>query len=670
MNSAVTQTDTLRGAFPVPLICPKCSNAVEPNSLCAQTGRPCMEIYHGMPRFLFGQRYWGETSSDKMRQLLQEAAATSWRAALHTSNDPIAEHLLSPIRADFLHAMPWNRIRNVLDIGAGMGFMSCDMALYADSVVAVEAVPERAEFIQIRARQDNLKVFPIIASAVELPFTAASFDLVTLNGVFEYLGLWGDGNPKELQQQFLRNAFRLLRPGGYLYVGIETRYASTAFLGHRDHSGLAFTSLMPRRLADLYCRIRARPFYGSEHVVKGYRTYTYTPLQYAKMFRRAGFCDVYVQGVFEGYNKQRVLYGIDDYAGRKTVLGRINPPASVAGVVRRLFTDNRVTYRTLETEVVIFAQKASPSAGGSAMPWTEVCGPHQTVVQVNQAGKTLAIICDKGAPVEILEAEKEGDTGSRRRLERSFEILQTLQDRLKAELPSLPMRWPIPRGTVCIAGRTYRRYEYIHGHTLATRLLPLFYDDRAVLDLFAQALRSYVSLCSWMSACLRDCASDSNWTTLEEQLTGIEVGDDIRQDFRLAVAAAANAGWQLSAIHGDFTASNLLVTPSNNLVLVDWEHTTPAFPIGADLVRFLQDATIEAARLRARARGRFRYELRQIVNATLESCGYTSKDYPHLQALYIGQQIAAHGGESRVFQPLLEAYRAGRQLNDPAQRDE
>ena len=352
--------------------------------------------------------------------------------------------------------------------------------------------------------------------------------------------------------------------------------------------------------------------------------------------------------------------------------GRINPPASISGVLRRLLTDNRVTYRTLETEVVIFAHKASPSAGGSAMPWIEVCKPHQTVVQVNQSAKTLAIICEKGVPVEILEAEKEGDAGSRRRLERSFAILQTLQDRLKAELPSLPMRWPIPRGTVNVAGRTYRQYEYIHGDTLATRLLPLFYDKQAVLNLFAQALRGYVSLSNWMSACLRDRASDSNWTTLEEQLTGIEVGDDIRQDFRLAVAAAANAGWQLSAIHGDFTASNLIVTPSNDLVLVDWEHTTPAFPIGADLVRFLQDAILESARLRPRARERFRYELRQMVDATLESCGYTSKDYPHLQALYIGQQIAAHGGESRVFQPLLEAYRAyraGRQLDDSALGD-
>jgi SAM-dependent methyltransferase len=156
-----------------------------------------MSLYSGMPRFLSGQRYWGETSSEKMRGLLQEARNGDWRAALQRclGDEPISKHLLSPIRADFLHAMPWDRINNVLDIGAGMGFMSCDMALYADSVVSLEAVPERAEFIRIRATQDKLNVHPIIASATALPFPAESFDLITLNGVFEYVGLWGDGDP-------------------------------------------------------------------------------------------------------------------------------------------------------------------------------------------------------------------------------------------------------------------------------------------------------------------------------------------------------------------------------------------------------------------------------------------------------------------------------------------
>jgi SAM-dependent methyltransferase len=629
-----------------------------------------MSVQNGMPRFLFGQRYWGETSSEKMRELLVEARKGDWRVALQrcVGDEPISRHLLSPIRADFLHAMPWDRIRNVLDIGAGMGFMSCDMALYADNVVSLEAVPERAEFIQIRAAQDKLNIHPIIASATALPFPAESFDLITLNGVFEYVGLWGDGDPKALQEQFLVSTLRLLRPGGYLYVGIETRYATTAFFGNRDHSGLAFTSLMPRRLADLYCRIRSRPFYGSEHVATGYRTYTYTPLQYGRMFRRAGYDDVYVQGVFDGYNQQRALYDINDFVGRKDVLDRMNPAASMLGSVRRMFTESRVTYRTLENEVIVFAQKAAPGATSRAMPWREFVSPPQTVVQVNQNYKTLAIVYDKGVPLELLEVEKKGQEDAGRRLERAFAILTTLQSELKADLGSLPMRWPEPRGTINVAGRIFRRYEYVQGQTLAVQLLPRYYNERAVQQLIESTVRAYVALCSRLSARLRRSSDETNWTAVREQLTGIEASDDLRKDFHAALNAASAGNWPLSPIHGDFTPGNVLITPANECVLIDWEHFSPGYPIGADLVRFQQDAMLESGRLESRTRRRFEDYLRQVIMSALRTCGYDPADFPHLHAFYIAQQIAALGGESRVHQPLLEAYRAQRQeIPDQAQ---
>jgi SAM-dependent methyltransferase/aminoglycoside phosphotransferase (APT) family kinase protein len=655
------------GKFPVALRCPKCGNDVSEGSICAATGEPCMTDHEGIPRFLFGQKYWGEIGSETMRQLLQEAAGSHWRTALLkcVPDEPVTAHLLAPIRADFLHAMPWNRIRNVLDIGAGMGFMSCDLALYADSVVSLEAVPERAEFIRTRARQDRLNVFPVIASAMELPFPPESFDLITLNGVLEYFGLWGEGDPKQLQEEFLRKSLTLLRPGGYLYVGVETRYAATALLGGRDHSGLPYTSVMPRRLADLYCRLRATPFHGSEHAVRGYRTYTHTPLQYERMVKRAGYDNVSVQGVFEGYNRQRVLYGLDDHAGRKALLERVNPAASLAGSVRRLLTDNRAVYRTLENEVVIFAQKPAPDASAAALPWAEIAAPQRTVVQVNQNFKTLAVICDQGVPVEILEVEKKGHEDAGRRLQRSFEILGALEQELKEQLPALPIRWAKPRGTVRISGRVWRRYEYIHGRSLATHLLPRHYDPRVVPQLFTRAIASYVDLCGQLTTHLRgsDGAGADDWQDVEEQLAGLQMGDDIRQDFQLAVRHAMAAGWRLSVIHGDFSAGNLLVTPSGEMVLLDWEHFSSNYPLGADLLRFLQDSIIESDRLKPRTGSAFRRHLTEAVQAALAAYGYGPQDYRHLDALYIGHQVAVLGGESCAYQPLLDAYRARRRLS-------
>jgi aminoglycoside phosphotransferase (APT) family kinase protein/SAM-dependent methyltransferase len=633
--------------FPVPLLCPKCGKPVNGDSICATTGEPCMSLHQGIPRFLFGQKYWGEISSEKMRQLLHQADKSHWRTALQecASDEPVTKHLLAPIRADFLHAMPWNRIRNVLDIGAGMGFMSCDMALYAENVVSLEAVP-------------------VIGSATELPFPPESFDLITLNGVLEYAGLWGAGDPKQLQEELLRKSLRLLRPGGYLYVGIETRYATSAFFGSRDHSGFAFTSLMPRKLADLYCRVRAKPFYGSEHVVRGYRTYTHTPAQYERMVKRAGYDSVHVQGVFDGYNRQRALYAIRDRAGRKALLERLNPAASLAGRLRRLVTDSRALYRTLEDEVVIFAQKPTSDASPQSLPWAEIAAPGRTVVQVNQNFKTLAVVCDAGVPVEILEVEKKGHEDAGRRLQRSFEVLGTLQQQLQADLPTLPMRWPAPRGTVSICGRVYRRYEYIHGRSLADHLLPRSYDVRSVPQLFTRAIASYVALCTRLTTHLRDGAAAvaADWQDIEGQLTGVQVSEDIRRDFQLAVRHAMNHGWRLSVIHGDFSAGNLLVTPSGELVLLDWEHFSGNYPLGADLLRFLNDSIIEAGQLNSQCGAAFRSHLTGAVEAALAGYGYGPEDYRHLDALYIAAQVAALGAEARTYQPLLDAYRARRRL--------
>jgi|SRR5579883_233651 len=651
--------------FPVELICPKCGQPVVVGTPCAADVRPCAGDHAGMPRFLYGQDYWGETSSEKMRQLLAVAREISWRDALQRllPDEPVTEHLLAPIRADFLHAMPWGSIRNVLDVGAGMGFMACDLAQYAKNVVALEAVPERAEFIQIRARQDGLPIFPIIASAMEMPFAPESFDLITLNGVFEYIGLWGEGDPRALQEKFLRSALRLLRPGGWLYVGIETRFSLAILLGARDHSGLAFTSLMPRWLADVYCRMRARPNYGAEVVTGRYRTYTYTPLQYERMFRAAGFEQVTVYGVYDGYNRQIAVYELGDACGRKAVLERIDPPASVAGRLRRAVENNRTIARHFEQEVVLFGRKGPQASARHDAPWAEALAPDRTVVQVNLPSKILGIICEGGVPQEVLEIEKRGCEEAGRRLEHAFEILTHMQ--MKSKGMTLPMRWPEPRGRLSVSGRSYRRYEYVAGESLSALLRPARYREGLVLPLIARAVDAYVRLCEWMSEQWPSQGADA-WDTLAQRVRSTPMDEDIRARVLAAIGRAQHQSWKMSAIHGDFTAGNVIVGPANEFVLIDWEHFTPAYPVGAELVRFQQDVLIDSKRLSPSRRARLAAEVDLLVKSAFEKHGYGPEAYGDLQSLYIGHQILSLGGEQNTYPPLLQAYRRTMGATGPA----
>ncbi|MGB2630328.1 MAG: class I SAM-dependent methyltransferase, partial [Candidatus Omnitrophota bacterium] len=174
----------------------------------------------------------------------------------------------------------------VLDVGAGWGTISFSLAKAGYEVVAVDSVEERAVFIDIRRKQegmDNVQV--ACASALELPFPAASFDIVILNGVLEWVGLSDlSTSPDKVQKKVLDNCFRLLKPGGVLYLAIENRISLTYFMGFKDpHSGLKFTTLMPRMIANLYSRVKSRT---------DYRTYTYTKGGYEKMLRKARFRNI------------------------------------------------------------------------------------------------------------------------------------------------------------------------------------------------------------------------------------------------------------------------------------------------------------------------------------------------------------------------------------------
>lgn len=612
-----------------------------------------------MPRFLFGQRYWGEMSSVKMRELLVLAQQLPWRESLRRllPNESVTQHLLSPIRADFLHAMPWPLIRDVLDVGAGMGFMACDMARYASTVVALEAVPERAEFIQIRARQDGLQVFPVIGSAMDIPFGPESFDLITLNGVFEYIGLWGDGDPSVVQEKFLRSVLRLLRPGGYLYIGIEARISLSILLGARDHSGLAFTSLMPRWLADVYCRARARPNYGAEDVTGRYRTYTYTPPQYERILRKAGFQHVSVNGVYDGYNRQIVIFDLRDARGRRAILERIDPPSSLAGKVRRALEGNSIICRNFEQEVILFARKDAAGPETAGMPWTEIDSQGRTVVQVNLASKIFGIVCEAGIPQEVLEIEKKGREEVAQRLNAAYEILRRLQNIRIGTAP--PMHWPEPLGRISISGRSYRRYAYIHGDSISSLLKPVRYAEYKVLPIVTRAISCYVSLCSWMSEHLSAGENAHDWATFEQQIELATMGNDTRNEIRGAITKAKSRNWKMSVIHGDFTAGNVIVRPNGDLVLLDWENFTPAFPVGAELVRFQQDILMDSERLPRQPRERLTRKLDHVVRSTLEMCGYHLDDYRDLHSLYVGHQIVALGGEENVYPRLIQAFKEG-----------
>jgi len=235
--------------------------------------------------------YWGEIPESKMNQLLQLSEQKGYRAAVEelfpNNEGEMAFNIMGAERAAFQDLLPIPENSLVMDLGAGLGAVATTLAKRY-RVVALEGVWERCRFMAIRKEQDRLKNLTIVNSDFnDMLLAEGQFDCITLIGVLEWVALFDrNGSPGEVQRRFLDRLRRQLNGGGRILIGIENRFGWSQLIGSLDHSGLRYTSLMPRWMANWVCSREAK--YRSEANNNGYRTYTYSYYGFQRLFRKAG----------------------------------------------------------------------------------------------------------------------------------------------------------------------------------------------------------------------------------------------------------------------------------------------------------------------------------------------------------------------------------------------
>lgn len=299
------------------MACPKCNRALRyetPDQIVCESCGPVGRSIDGLPCFTDPEYYWGEIPRDTMRTINRAAPEIGYRAAIeqYLEDAQLRDYVLDPKRADFQFIWNASPTSSVLDVGAGLGAISSTLARSFDRVVAVEGVYERARFLQIRGQLDHLSSLQVInADFLAMPLAPAQFDVVVLNGVLEWIGLADQTiAPRDAQIRFLRRVHQLLKPSGLLCLGIENRIGWAALRGAADHSGLPYTSLMPRGLASVWCNWRKNEFRSSANV--GYRTYTYSLGGYRKLLGMTGFQDIRPYHAWDGYNHPSILLPLDN----------------------------------------------------------------------------------------------------------------------------------------------------------------------------------------------------------------------------------------------------------------------------------------------------------------------------------------------------------------------
>src|SRR5689334_3748371 len=103
--------------FPILIVCPKCGVPLASSDRCGCDAQTRLADWEGIPRTLFGQDYWGESSRDKMVRALQLMDQMQWKEALsrEMGDDPVHRHLTTQVGPDVVYQFPWNDIGSVLD---------------------------------------------------------------------------------------------------------------------------------------------------------------------------------------------------------------------------------------------------------------------------------------------------------------------------------------------------------------------------------------------------------------------------------------------------------------------------------------------------------------------------------------------------------------------------
>ena len=263
--------------------------------------------------------YWGEVNKGKMEEHLKtidEKGFFFFKEKLYSEDRSFYNFIFDEMRADWRFCLPVKKDWKALDIGAGLGANTFVLAKEVSEVVSMERSSLRAKFLDLRkkeTKQENIKI--ITADALDLPFRNDNFDLIAANGLFEWLGVTERFRfPKKAQEHFLKEVMRILKPGGYLYIGVENRFAASYLLGGVDHSGLRYTSWMPRFMANFYTKLRTG---------KKYQTYTYSKHGYEKILKQTGFRNIKFYLPLPGYNSPKHIIVYEHLEGLKFVVAHI-----------------------------------------------------------------------------------------------------------------------------------------------------------------------------------------------------------------------------------------------------------------------------------------------------------------------------------------------------------
>jgi len=254
--------------------------------------------------------YWSNLSKEENSDLIKLLEKHTVREAISIKKPMISDVIFSEKRSVGLELLNLSGKEMAIDLGCMWGAITIPLAKQVDYVLGVDQTVESLIVTETRLKEEEIKNVSFLnANLRDLVIPEKTFDIAIVNGVLEWLPeiedvelgtYWykrikrkADGNPRDIQLDFLKNVNQGLAEGGRLMLAIENRYDYKMFFGTRDpHTGTLFTTISPRWLANIISLIFRK---------REYRPWIYSFSGTKKLLMEAGYSDVTLYSCWPDY---------------------------------------------------------------------------------------------------------------------------------------------------------------------------------------------------------------------------------------------------------------------------------------------------------------------------------------------------------------------------------
>jgi len=165
---------------------------------------------------------------------------------------------------------------DVLDVGAGKGVFSCEMAKRGFRAFGIEVNPLYVEKTKQRAKDEDVSILVTLGKAEQMPYDDNKFSFVNASEVTEHVD-----RPIEMCKEI----YRVLKPGAKAYISFHNRFGIYDY-----HYHMYFINWLPRFLTEPVLKLLKKQKPDGEAGRQKLTTmHYYTYGQAKKLLKNVGF---------------------------------------------------------------------------------------------------------------------------------------------------------------------------------------------------------------------------------------------------------------------------------------------------------------------------------------------------------------------------------------------